>query len=92
MDHNILVDKVITRLDEEGFALKLSKCNFSMNRLSWLGYDIDSEGYRPKRSKIDAVLAIEPPKLLKQLRFLSPSLKARNTSKFVWGRTNNQLL
>ena len=68
MDHNILVDKVITRLDEKGFALKLSKCDFSLNQLSWLGYDIDSEGYRPKRSKIDAVLALEPPKSLKQLR------------------------
>ena len=66
-DHNILVDKVLTRLDEEGFALKLSKCDFSLNQLSWLGYDIDSEGYRPKRSKIDAVLALEPPKSLKQL-------------------------
>ena len=68
MDHNILVKKVITLLDEECFALKLSKCNFSMNQLSWLGYDIDSESYRPKRSKIDAVLALEPPKSLKQLR------------------------
>ena len=67
-DHNTLVDKVLTRLDDEGFALKLSKCDFSMNQLSWLGYDIDSEGYRPKRSKIDAVLALEPPKSLKQLR------------------------
>ena len=75
MDHNILVNKVITRLDEKGFALKLSKCNFSMNQLSWLGYDIDSEGYRPKRSKIDAVLALEPPKLLKQLRSFSGILK-----------------
>ena len=69
VDHNILVDKVFARLDEEGFALKLLKCVFSMNQLSWLGYDIDSEGYRPKRSKIDAVLALEPPKSLKQLRF-----------------------
>ena len=68
MDHNILVDKVINRLDEEGFALKLSKCDFSLNHLSWLGYDIDSEGYRPKRSKIEAVLALEPPRTLKQLR------------------------
>ena len=67
-DHNILVDKVISRLDEEGFALKLSKCDFSMNQLSWLGYDIDSEGYKPKRSKIEAVLALEPPRTLKQLR------------------------
>ena len=67
-DHNILVDKVISRLDEEGFALKFSKCEFSLNQLSWLGYDIDSEGYRPKRSKIEAVLALEPPRTLKQLR------------------------
>ena len=68
LDHNILVDKVRTRLGEEGFALKLSKCDFSLNQLSWLGYDIDSEGYRPKRSKIEAVLALEPPRTLKQLR------------------------
>ena len=67
MDHNILVNKVITRLDEEGFALKLSKCAFSINQSSWLGYGIESEGYRPKRSKIDAVLALEPLKSLKQL-------------------------
>ena len=67
-DHNILVDKVISLLDEKGFSLKLSKCEFSLNQLSWLGYDIDSEGYRPKRSKIEAVLALEPPRTLKQLR------------------------
>ena len=67
-DHTILVDKVISRMDEEGFALKFSKCEFSLNQLSWLGYDIDSEGYRPKRSKIEAVLALEPPRPLKQLR------------------------
>ena len=67
-DHNILVNKVITRLDKEGFALKLSKCDFLMNQLSWLGYDIDSEGYTPKRYKIDAVLALESPKSVKQLR------------------------
>ena len=68
VDHNILVDKVFARLDKEGFALKLSKCEFSLNQLSWLCYNIDSEGYRPKCSKIDAVLALETPKSLKQLR------------------------
>ena len=68
MDHNILVIKVFAQLDEEGLALKLSKCDFSMNQLSWLGYDVDSEDYRPTRSKIDAVSALEPPKSLKQLR------------------------
>ena len=75
MDHNNLVNKVITRLDEEGIDVKMSKCDFSMNQLSWLGYDIDSEGYRPKRSRIDAVLALEPPKSLKQLRSFMGRLK-----------------
>ena len=67
VDHNILVHKVFVRLEEEGFSLRLWKYEFSLNHLSWLGYDIDSEGYRLKRSKIDAVLALEPPKTLKQL-------------------------
>ena len=62
VDHNFLVDEVFARLDEEGFALKLSKSDFSMSQLSWLGYEVDSESHRPKRSKIDAVLALEPPK------------------------------
>ena len=68
MDHNVLVIKVFVRLEDKGFAPKLSKCEFSLNHLSWFGFDIDPEGYRPKRSKIDAVLALEPPKTLKQLR------------------------
>ena len=68
VDNIILVEKLFVRLEEEGFALKLSKCEFSLNHLSWLGFDIDPDGYRPKRSKIDAVLALEPPKTLKQLR------------------------
>ena len=67
-DHNILMDKLFVRLEKEVFALKLSKSEFSLNHLSWLGSDIDSEGYRPKRFKIEAVLALKPPKTLKQLR------------------------
>ena len=67
--HIRLVEKDLFRLEQEVFALKLSKCKLSLNLLSWLGFDIVSEGHRPKRSKIDAVLALEPPRNLKQLRF-----------------------
>ena len=51
-EHNQLVEKLFVRLDEEIFAFKLSKWEFSIYQLSWLGFDIDSVGYRPKRSKI----------------------------------------
>ena len=42
--HNELVEKVMHRLDEEGWALKSSKCEFSVNQLTWLGYDINEDG------------------------------------------------
>ena len=46
-DHNMLVEKVIQRLDEEGWAMKLSKCEFSVNKIIWLGYEIDKTSYAP---------------------------------------------
>ena len=65
-EHNETVDKVLSRLDKEGFALKLSKCEFSKTKLVWLGFEIDETGVRPKHSKIEAVMALQPPKCLKQ--------------------------
>ena len=67
-DHNTLVEKVMDRLNEEGWALKLIKCEFSVNKLVWLGYEIDEFGYAPKFSKTEAIKSVMPSKTLKQLR------------------------
>ena len=67
-DHNVLVERVMSRLNEEGWALKLSTCEFSVNKLVWLGYEIDENGYTPIFSKIEAIKSLLPPKTLKQLR------------------------
>ena len=56
------------RLDVEGWALKLSKCEFSVNQLTLLGYDLDEDGFSPKFSKIDAIQSLKSPRTLKQLR------------------------
>ena len=53
-----LLEKVFVGLEEGVFALNLSRWEFSLNHLSWLGFDIDSGGHRPP--KINAVLALEP--------------------------------
>ena len=63
-----MAEKVSLRLDAEGWALKLSKCNFSVNQLTWLGYVINEDGYSPKLSKIDAIQSLKPPRTLKQRR------------------------
>ena len=66
--HNEILNNVLSRLDNEGFALKLSKCEFSTTKLTWLGFEIDETGVRSKHSKIEAVMALQPPKSQKKLR------------------------
>ena len=67
-EHNELVKKVMQRIDAEGWALKLSKGEFLVNQLTWLGYDTNEDGYSPKFSKIGAIQSLKPPRTLKQLR------------------------
>ena len=67
-EHNDLVEKVMQRLEAKGWALKLSTCELSVNQLTWLGYDINENGYSPKFSKIGAIQSLKPPRTLKQLR------------------------
>ena len=64
-EYNVLVEKVMQRLDVEGWALKPSKCEFSVNQLTWLGYDNNENGYSPKFSKIEAIQSLKPPRTLK---------------------------
>ena len=66
--HNEIVDNVLSILDKEGFALKLSNCEFSKTKLIWLRFEIAETRVRPKHSKMEAVMALQPPKSLKQLR------------------------
>ena len=62
------VHKDLSKLDEDGFAFKLSKCKFAVDKLKWLGFDIHSSHYYPKISKIEAVRNLKAPWTLKQLR------------------------
>ena len=73
-DHNTLVEKVMDRLNQEGWPLKLSICEFSVNKLVWLGYEIDESGYAPKFSKIEAIKSLMLPKAFKQLRSIMGTL------------------
>ena len=52
--HHDIVHDVLSHLDEESFALKLSKCEFALGKLEWLGFDIRSTGHSSKFSKIEA--------------------------------------
>ena len=67
-EHNRLVEEALRRLLNEGFSLKLSKCEFSVNEIEWLGYKISKEGVVPIHSKIEDIVNLKTPKTLTQLR------------------------
>ena len=39
-----------------------------MNRINWLGHDIDENGIKPNEEKVEAILKLEPPKNTKELK------------------------
>ena len=66
--HEVEIDKTLNRLYDENLAISLHKCEFCLIEITWLGYKINAEGIKPTKRKTDAIIQLENPKTLKQLR------------------------
>ena len=67
-EHNEVAEATLIKLFNEGFSLKLSKCEFSVVETEWLGFKLNREGVTPVRSKVEDILNLKPPKTLGKLR------------------------
>ena len=67
-DHLSKLDKVLTRLKEAKLRCKATKCSFAMPEIEYLGYILSREGIKPQPEKVSAILALKPPKNVKELR------------------------
>ena len=74
IEHGNLVEAVLKKLDAENLALKLSKSEFFKQEVNWLGHHLSEARVRPKITKTEAVVNLNPPKLLKQLRSFLESI------------------
>ena len=72
--HENEIDKTLERLDNENLAISLHKCKFGPTEITWLGYKINYEGITPTKRKTDAIIQLENPKILKQLRSFMGSI------------------
>ncbi len=67
-DHLQKLEQVFKRLKSAGLKINAKKSFFGKSELEYLGYWITREGIQPMPKKVQAILAIQPPKDKRQLR------------------------
>ena len=67
-DHLEKLGQVLQRLHEKGFQVNAAKSSFCALEVDYLGYTLTRDGIMPQKKKVAAILALKPPKNIKELR------------------------
>jgi hypothetical protein len=68
-EHISKIDIILTQLLlKNGFIVNPLKCEWAVRETDWLGHYLMPDGPKPWRKKIELILALAPPKSLKELQ------------------------
>lgn len=67
-EHLAAIEEVLARVRDAGMFVKLSKCEFAMSKLVFLGYLISAEGKVPDPAKMEVIASMAVPRDLRAVR------------------------
>ena len=67
-EHDDRVVAALARIEKAGVTLNSEKCEFNKDRVKFLGHLIDADGIRADPEKTSAILKMEPPTNISELR------------------------
>ncbi len=68
VEHDRILDQVLTRLESHGVRLKRSKCEIGLPSVTYLGFRVDKNGLHPTDEKTKAISEAPSPKDVSELR------------------------
>ena len=67
-EHEAHLRQLFGRLQEHGLVISLSKCQFGVNEIDFLGHRVNQQGVFPLPEKVDAIRSFPRPTTVKQLQ------------------------
>ncbi|CAI6367348.1 unnamed protein product [Macrosiphum euphorbiae] len=67
-EHDNILEKVLSRLQEKGLTLNYEKCLFSVKKLTFFGYQFSEQGVEIDKKKIEAFIQLKPPSNVSEVR------------------------
>jgi len=87
-DQQEKLEKVLKQLHDAGLEVNAEKSTFCALEIEYLGCILTRDGIKPQSNKVQAILAIEPPKGVKQLQHILGMVQYYCD---LWARQSNML-